>query len=182
MIAIVMSTEHLPLQDAVDFVGTMCKAAIDRFIENKALLPSFSHLDSVYPTLTLSGERREPGSIDEDVKKYVQGLQDWIVGSLHWSFETERYFGRMGHVAKRTRIVQLLPQRAANSGSSSGSRLDTTSGSAQALTTSSMTTRSQQQQERTTTTTTGTKSKVHTQRDASTKPKQKPKPQQAQLH
>ena len=101
---------HLPLQDAVDFVGTMCKAAIDRFVENKAVLPEFAYLDEVYPWSWYDGEessagsglsgdstttattttnslplpqrkRRTPGSIDSDVRKYVQGLQDWIVGS-----------------------------------------------------------------------------------------------------
>jgi hypothetical protein len=34
--------------------------------------------------------------IDEQVKIYVDGLADWIVGSLHWSFDSERYFGKLG--------------------------------------------------------------------------------------
>src|SRR4051794_41103484 len=45
------------------------------------------------------------------VEKYVKGLQHWIVGSLHWSFDTERYFGKNGLEVKTTRRVVLLPKR-----------------------------------------------------------------------
>ncbi|KAI0306699.1 isoprenoid synthase domain-containing protein [Multifurca ochricompacta] len=41
---------------------------------------------------------------------YVNGLREWIVGSLHWSFMTTRYFGENGALAKTTRIVDLLSQ------------------------------------------------------------------------
>lgn len=93
MIVVVMHEQGLELQEAVDFVGDMCKQSIDRFIENTALLPSW-------------GER-----IDKDVAVYVRGLQDWIVGSLHWSFDTERYFGKAGREVKKNRKVTLLPLR-----------------------------------------------------------------------
>jgi hypothetical protein len=32
--------------------------------------------------------------------------------SLHWSFQTERYFGKNGAEVKKTRFVKLLPKRA----------------------------------------------------------------------
>ncbi|TDL18758.1 terpenoid synthase [Rickenella mellea] len=95
MIVIVMETEGVPLQTAIDFVGTLCKASIDRFNASKLLLPSFD-----------GGNQ-----IDRDVAQYIKGLEDWIVGSLHWSFETERYFGKLGREVKRTRVVKLLPKR-----------------------------------------------------------------------
>ncbi|KAH8829192.1 isoprenoid synthase domain-containing protein [Flagelloscypha sp. PMI_526] len=60
---------------AVDFVGDLCKQSIDRFSEDRSRLPSW-------------GEK-----IDKDVNAYADGLEDWIVGSLHWSFESDRYFG-----------------------------------------------------------------------------------------
>jgi hypothetical protein len=43
------------------------------------------------------------------VRRYVQGLQDWIVGSLHWSFMTYRYFGTDGAEVKKHRTIKLLP-------------------------------------------------------------------------
>ena len=93
MISVVMNEEGLDLQTAVDFVGTMCKQSIDRFNHDRANLPSWGP------------------KIDRDVAIYVDGLAKWIVGSLHWSFESERYFGKMGRAVKATRVVNLLPRR-----------------------------------------------------------------------
>ncbi|KAG6828179.1 hypothetical protein H0H92_008910 [Tricholoma furcatifolium] len=94
MIPVVMNEEGLDLQSAVDFVGNMCRQSIDRFVEDRANLPSWGP------------------DIDRDVAVYVNGLADWIVGSLHWSFESERYFGKDGREVKATRVVNLLPRRA----------------------------------------------------------------------
>ncbi|KAG9313621.1 isoprenoid synthase domain-containing protein [Chiua virens] len=44
------------------------------------------------------------------LRVYVDGLADWIVGSLHWSFETERYFGKTGMRVKQTKRVTLRPK------------------------------------------------------------------------
>ena len=94
MIVVVMKQDGLDLQSAVDFVGQLCQQSIDRFIEERANLPSWGP------------------EIDRQVDIYVDGLRDWIVGSLHWSFESERYFGKTGLEVKRSRIVNLLPRRA----------------------------------------------------------------------
>ncbi|KAF8800611.1 terpenoid synthase [Phlegmacium glaucopus] len=93
MIPVVMHQEGVDLQTAVDFVGNMCKQSIDRFNEDRARLPSWGP------------------KIDRDVAIYVDGLANWIVGSLHWSFESERYFGKAGLQVKATRTVDLLPLR-----------------------------------------------------------------------
>ncbi|KAF7325813.1 Terpene-synth-C domain-containing protein [Mycena kentingensis (nom. inval.)] len=93
MIPIVMHEQGLDLQSAVDFVGELCKQTIDRFAEDRAALPSFG------------------AKIDRDVAIYVDGLANWIVGSLHWSFMTERYFAKSGAIVKQSRVVELLPQR-----------------------------------------------------------------------
>ncbi|KAF4618910.1 hypothetical protein D9613_010112 [Agrocybe pediades] len=93
MIPVVMNQEGIDLQSAVDFVGNMCKQSIDRFIEERSRLPSWGP------------------EIDRQVDIYVNGLADWIVGSLHWSFESERYFGKTGRQVKATRVVELLPLR-----------------------------------------------------------------------
>ncbi|KAF9010031.1 isoprenoid synthase domain-containing protein [Cyathus striatus] len=93
MIPVVMHQEGLDLQSAVDFVGNMCKQSIDRFNDDRAHLPSWGP------------------EIDRQVAVYVDGLANWIVGSLHWSFESERYFGKTGRQVKATRVVDLLPRR-----------------------------------------------------------------------
>ena len=93
MIVILMELRGFDLQTAVDFVGDLCRQTIDTFMENQQNVPSF-------------GPR-----LDRDVALYMQGLQDWIVGSLHWSFMTERYFGKSGAEVKKNRIVRLLPRR-----------------------------------------------------------------------
>ena len=93
MIVILMELRGFDLQTAVDFVGDLCRQTIDTFMENQQNVPSF-------------GPR-----LDRDVALYMQGLQDWIVGSLHWSFMTERYFGKSGAEVKKHRVVRLLPRR-----------------------------------------------------------------------
>ncbi|KAK0482601.1 terpenoid synthase [Armillaria novae-zelandiae] len=95
MIVIMMKHHGKSLQEAVDYVGDRCRETIDAFIECTKRLPSWD----------------DGGLIDDAVKKYVQGLQDWIVGSLHWSFMTTRYFGDGGAEVKKTRLVQLLPRQ-----------------------------------------------------------------------
>ncbi|KIY70696.1 terpenoid synthase [Cylindrobasidium torrendii FP15055 ss-10] len=93
MIPVVMAQRGLRLQEAVDFVGDLCLECVDRFEADKAALPSWGP------------------EIDAQVETYVQGLADWMVGSLHWSFESERYFGKGGRQVKQSRVVNLLPPR-----------------------------------------------------------------------
>jgi hypothetical protein len=93
MIVVVMNEEGIDLQSAVDFVGGLCKKSIDRFNEDRGNIPSWG------------------AKIDRDVAVYVDGLADWIVGSLHWSFESERYFAKAGLYVKASRVVHLLPRR-----------------------------------------------------------------------
>ena len=93
MIVVVMQQEGLDLQSAVNFVGDLCQQSIDRFVAERANMPSWGP------------------EIDRQVNIYVDGLADWIVGSLHWSFESERYFGKTGLEVKKTRTVTLLPRR-----------------------------------------------------------------------
>ncbi|KAJ6480169.1 isoprenoid synthase domain-containing protein [Mycena sanguinolenta] len=88
MIPVVMHEQGMDLQSAVDFVTKMCKQSLDRF---NAQLPSWG------------------AKIGRDVDIYVNRLANWIVGSLHWSFMTERYLGRKGASVKTSCVVDLLP-------------------------------------------------------------------------
>ena len=92
MIDVIMQAQGLALLDAVNAVGELCKRAIDQFTHDRANLPSWG------PT------------IDPDVRVYVDGLADWIMGQVHWSFETERYFGKAGKRVKATHVVTLRPK------------------------------------------------------------------------
>ncbi|GAW09031.1 terpenoid synthase [Lentinula edodes] len=94
MIPVIMNHHSLDLQPAVDLVGQLCQQSIDRFMNDRAQLPSWGP------------------EIDRQVQIYVTGLEDWMVGSLHWSFESERYFGKGGREVKKSRVVNLLPKRA----------------------------------------------------------------------
>jgi hypothetical protein len=89
MIAIMMYHRGMTLQEAVDYVGDLCKKSFDRFNENRARLPSWGP------------------EIDAQIQVYVQGLADWIVATLHWSFDSERYFGKKGLQVKKSGIVEL---------------------------------------------------------------------------
>lgn len=93
MIVVVMQQEGLDLQSAVNFVGELCQQSIDRFVAERASMPSWGP------------------ELDRQVNIYADGLADWIVGSLHWSFESERYFAKSGLEVKKTRTVNLLPRR-----------------------------------------------------------------------
>ena len=65
MIVILMIYQGHSLQSAVDYVGELCRETINNFIADRERLPSW-------------GEE-----IDEMVRKYVLGLQDWIVGYVY---------------------------------------------------------------------------------------------------
>ncbi|KAF7294122.1 Terpene cyclase [Mycena chlorophos] len=93
MIVILMKYHGHTLQSAVDYVGELCRLTIDAFQRDRFEVPSWGP------------------EVDEMVQRYIGGLEAWIVGSLHWSFMTERYFAKSGDVVKRERVVELLPVR-----------------------------------------------------------------------
>lgn len=97
MVIILMTNYGMGLQDAMDYVGEMCRVTMENFVANKERVPSFGD-----------------AQLDEDVAGYVQGLQDWIVGALHWSFMSQRYFGTEGAEIKKHRYVKLLPKKGAD--------------------------------------------------------------------
>ena len=112
MIVILMKHHGHTLQGAIDYVGELCRQTIENFNENRKNIPSWSP------------------EVDDMVQQYITGLQNWIVGcvslyvvkfvsiliqvlfrSLHWSYQTTRYFGADGQEVKKNRYVKLLPIR-----------------------------------------------------------------------
>lgn len=94
MVVVVMTHHNLTLQQAIDYVGALCCGAIDRFLDNKDRVPKWGS-----------------DKVDQDVQLYIKGLEDWIVGSLHFNFLTDRYFGADGELVKQTRIVKIMEKK-----------------------------------------------------------------------
>ncbi|KAI0773127.1 terpenoid synthase [Trametes elegans] len=74
IITVLMNERRYTVQAAAHFAGNLVKDTIANFVVNETSLPIF-------------------GDRDDDVRAYVQGLRDCIVGTLHWIYETDRYFG-----------------------------------------------------------------------------------------
>ena len=92
MVCVFRMHDGLSLQqlEAVDRITEIYKQTLHTFIENKRKIPSWGD------------------GIDRDVKLYINGMQEWIVGSINWSFMTKRYFDDNEGSVKATRIVDLL--------------------------------------------------------------------------
>ena len=88
-----MAHQGLSLQEAVDFVGDLCRKCIDRFEADRLKVPSWGP------------------EVDRHVQIYIEGMQNWIVASLHWSFDSTRYFGHEGAAIKKHRKIELLPRQ-----------------------------------------------------------------------
>ena len=79
----------MDLQTAADEIGVYFGELMKQFLADKARLPSWGPC------------------VDVDVARYVDALGHWVVGNLHWSFETQRYFGPDHRKVERTRLITL---------------------------------------------------------------------------
>ena len=91
MVVILMKVEGLELQEAVDHVGDMCCTVLETFQKKRKKIPKWGP------------------QVDDDVERYLRGLESWLIACLHWSFMSGRYFGKKGSQIKKTGIVELLP-------------------------------------------------------------------------
>ncbi|KAK4235978.1 isoprenoid synthase domain-containing protein [Achaetomium macrosporum] len=95
IITVIMNqSPELDVQQAVDKAGDMCREKTERF-------------NTLYRQVPRWG-----GPVDLDVQKFVDGLAVCVGGTLHWSYESQRYFGTHGLEIKKTRTVRLLPNDA----------------------------------------------------------------------
>lgn len=92
IITVIMKQFNLDLQTAFDKAGEMSTARMKRFY-----------------TLYLSVPRWL-GPVDLDVQKLVDGMAMCVSGVLHWSYESQRYFGKRGLEVKKSRCLYLLPR------------------------------------------------------------------------
>lgn len=84
------------VQEAIDKAGELSNKKIERFYTLSQQIP------------------RWVGPVDLDVQKLVDGMAKCVSGVMHWSYESQRYFGTRGLDIKRTRILQLLPKLKSN--------------------------------------------------------------------
>lgn len=89
LLTVLMRERNLTLQQAADHIGTLFKSLLDSFQRNKEALPSIG-----------------PG-VDQDMAKYVFAMEQWIVGSIGWSFASQRYFGSEHEDIRRSLVVKL---------------------------------------------------------------------------
>jgi hypothetical protein len=89
----VAMAEGRSLQQSINFVGDLIKKRIDIYLAEKDKISSWN------------------SKIDQDVATYFTSIEQWIIGFMHWSFTTERYFCTANKQVKKTRVVTALPRK-----------------------------------------------------------------------
>ncbi|KAJ1300592.1 hypothetical protein OPQ81_002246 [Rhizoctonia solani] len=86
---VVMQNNQVDLQGAVDYVYQRIQTRVQEYVALKAQLPSFGpHLD-------------------EQVTRYIQGIEYVVQGCIEWYTVTPRYLGGDGKEARETGVVKL---------------------------------------------------------------------------
>jgi hypothetical protein len=93
LVTIVMRAEGKDIQGAIDWNAA----------QHADMVKKFNQLYLVIP--------RWGGPLDRDVQFYVDGIAQWVIANVQWSYESERYFGKRGLLVKTTREMRLLPKR-----------------------------------------------------------------------
>ncbi|KAK6859505.1 terpenoid synthase [Apiospora arundinis] len=92
IITVIMQQFGLGLQDAFDYSEQLNRVKMERFYTLYGRLP------------------RWMGPVDLEVQKLVDGMAQCVSGVMHWSYESERYFGKRGLLIKESRVLSLLPK------------------------------------------------------------------------
>ncbi|KAL7791176.1 isoprenoid synthase domain-containing protein [Trichoderma afarasin] len=92
IVTILMSQYNLDVQQGIDMAGDLADEKMDRFYY-------------LYPQVP-----RYVGPVDLEVQTLVDGMAQCVSGVFHWSYESQRYFGKRGMEIKRTRQLRLLPK------------------------------------------------------------------------
>ncbi|KAG8979837.1 hypothetical protein FRB94_010944 [Tulasnella sp. JGI-2019a] len=92
LVVVVMHELNVDIQGAMDYVGNLIKVRIDQYVKEKHLVKSFGSPE-----------------VDGQVSQYLDGLNDSVIGILHWSFDCKRYFGDEHERVKMDRVVTLMP-------------------------------------------------------------------------
>ncbi|KAF8501379.1 isoprenoid synthase domain-containing protein [Russula emetica] len=93
IVTVLMKARGCDLQTASDIIGAHYAELMEIYLTDRERLPSFGP------------------QIDGDVRLYIRAMENWPIGNLEWSFETNRYFGPLHDEIRRTRLVVLTPRR-----------------------------------------------------------------------
>ena len=93
VITVLMKTDGMTLQEAVNHVGEVFESLMGTYMKNKALVRSFGP------------------EHDANIQAYMQGIGYWAVGNIEWSFKSQRYFGSAHEEVRRTGVVKIAPRR-----------------------------------------------------------------------
>jgi hypothetical protein len=93
IVTVLMKAYGCDLQTASDIIGARYAELMEHYLADRERLPSFGIEN------------------DADVRLYVRAMENWPIGNLEWSFETNRYFGPLHDEIRRTRLVVLTPRR-----------------------------------------------------------------------
>ncbi|KAF8175946.1 terpenoid synthase [Mycena galopus ATCC 62051] len=83
---------NIGIQEAVDYLGTLHDQIKASFLDAAQNLPSWG----------------EP--IDTEVRRYVDGIGNWVRANYEWSFESRRYFDTHAAEVRRTLQLTMLPK------------------------------------------------------------------------
>jgi hypothetical protein len=92
MIVVLMREQGLDLQSAFDYIGQLCKGAIQHFEDNRTVLPSW-------------GEE-----LDWQVAIYIEGLQNWLSVLLTGPSTPPVISRRMGMLSSGTAWSSYFPK------------------------------------------------------------------------
>ncbi|KAI1339684.1 terpenoid synthase [Xylariaceae sp. FL0016] len=98
LLTIVMNEKGMQLQETIDWAGQLHAEMVVKFNQLLLEVPRYG------------------GPLDLDIQSYVDGVAQWVVANVQWSFESERYFGKQGLEVKATRMTRLLPKRSQEKG------------------------------------------------------------------
>ncbi|KAJ7908006.1 terpenoid synthase [Mycena leptocephala] len=88
-----IALEHnIGIQEAVDYLGAFHDRTKASFLEATKNLPTWG----------------EP--IDSEVRRYIDGIGNWVRANYEWSFESRRYFDTHAAEVRRTLQLTMLPK------------------------------------------------------------------------
>jgi hypothetical protein len=93
IVTVLMKERGCDLRTASDLIGVHYAELMESYVADRERLPSFGP------------------QIDDDVRLCVRAMENWPVGNLEWSFETNRYFGPLHDEIRHTRQVVLTLRR-----------------------------------------------------------------------
>jgi len=90
-----MNQYNLDLPGAMKWIGEFHDGIAEKFLSTYKNLPDWGPV------------------INPQIRRYVDGLGNWVRGNDSWSFESWRYFRGKGPEIEKTRWVELMPKEEA---------------------------------------------------------------------